>query len=61
MFDNIFTSIITNGTFSSNEFMVTTIMAFICGLIIAGTYMIGFNRRHIGYDQLDLTDGRFVT
>lgn len=40
MFDNIFTSIISNGTFSSNEFMVTTIMAFICGLIIAGTYMI---------------------
>ncbi len=40
MFDYIFTSILTNGTFTGSEFALSTLAAFICGLIIAGAYMI---------------------
>ena len=39
MFNDIFSTIISNGTFSGSEFLVATIIAFVCGLIIAGTYM----------------------
>ena len=40
MFNNIFSSIITDGTFTGTEFAVSTITAIICGFIIAGTYMV---------------------
>ncbi len=40
MLNNIFSSIITDGTFTGTEFMISTITAFICGLVIAGCYMI---------------------
>ena len=40
MFNDIFTSIISNGTFSGSEFMITTLVALLCGVIIAGAYMI---------------------
>ena len=40
MFNNIFSSIITDGTFTGTEFAVSTITSIICGFIIAGTYMV---------------------
>ncbi len=40
MLNSFFSSIITNGTFTGIEFVAATITAFICGLIIAGTYMV---------------------
>lgn len=40
MFDNIFTSVLTSDTFSGSEFALVTAAAFLCGLIIAGSYMI---------------------
>ena len=40
MFDNIFSSILTNGTFTGGELALSTLAALVCGLIIAGAYMI---------------------
>lgn len=40
MFNNIFSSILSGSTFSGSEFVIITITAFLCGLIIAGSYMI---------------------
>ena len=40
MLNNIFTSIISNGTFTGSEFLITTLVSFVCGLIIAGAYMV---------------------
>ncbi len=40
MLDNIFTSIIADGSFTGGDIVITTITAFICGLIIAGSYMV---------------------
>ena len=40
MLNSIFSSIITDGTFTGGEFVISTMTAFICGLIIAGSYMI---------------------
>ena len=40
MLNNIFTSIITNGTFTASQFMITTITSLVCGLVIAVTYSI---------------------
>ena len=40
MFNNIFSSILSGSTFSGSEFVIITIAAFLCGLIIAGSYMI---------------------
>lgn len=40
MFDRLFSTIMTNGDFSGSEFATATVMAFICGLLIAGAYMI---------------------
>ena len=40
MFEYIFSSIITNGTLTGTEFVITMLCAFLCGLIIAGAYMI---------------------
>ena len=39
MFNDIFSSIMTNGTFTGSGFAISTLAAFICGLIIAGTHM----------------------
>jgi hypothetical protein len=39
MFNSIFSSIMTDGTFTGSGFVISTLAAFICGLIIAGTYM----------------------
>ncbi|MBP5385426.1 MAG: DUF4956 domain-containing protein [Lachnospiraceae bacterium] len=40
MFDMIFTSILTNGTFTGSELATATGAALICGLIIAGAFMV---------------------
>jgi uncharacterized membrane protein YhiD involved in acid resistance len=40
MLNNIFTSIITNGTFTASQFMLTTLTSLICGLVIAVAYSI---------------------
>lgn len=40
MFNGIFTSIMTDGTFTGSAFAISTFAAFICGLIIAGTHML---------------------
>ena len=40
MFSNIFTSIITNGTFTGAQLGIATVTSLICGLIIAGTYLV---------------------
>ncbi|MCR5543171.1 MAG: DUF4956 domain-containing protein [Eubacterium sp.] len=40
MLNNIFESIITNGTFTGTQFAVATVTALVCGLIIAASYMI---------------------
>lgn len=40
MLNNLFSSIITNGTFTGSEFAAATIAALVCGLIIAVTYAI---------------------
>ena len=40
MLNNLFTSIITNGTFTGSEFAAATIASLVCGVIIAVTYMI---------------------
>ena len=40
MFNKIFSSIMTEGTFTGTDFMFSTLTAIICGFIIAGTYMI---------------------
>ena len=40
MYNYIFQSILSDGTFSGTEFMITMVTAFLCGLIIAGSYMI---------------------
>lgn len=39
MFNDIFSSIMTNGTFTGSGFAVSTLAAFLCGLIIAVTHM----------------------
>ncbi len=39
MLNGIFSSIISDGTFTGSEFLISTITAFVCGLIIAGGYM----------------------
>lgn len=41
MLNNIFSSIITNGTFTAAELGIVTITSLICGIIIAVTYVIG--------------------
>lgn len=40
MLSNIFSSIISNGTFTGTELAVVTATSLICGLIIAGAYMV---------------------
>ena len=40
MLSNIFTSIITNGTFTGTQLGIATVTSLICGLIIAGTYSV---------------------
>lgn len=40
MFDTIFSSILTNGTFTGSELAISTLASLVCGLIIAGAYMI---------------------
>ena len=40
MLNNIFDSIITNGTFTGTQFAVATITAIVCGFIIAISYMV---------------------
>ncbi|MCR5508751.1 MAG: DUF4956 domain-containing protein [Lachnospiraceae bacterium] len=40
MFDMIFSSILTNGTFTGTQLALSTLTALVCGLIIAGAYMI---------------------
>ena len=40
MFDTIFSSILTNGTFTGSELVISTLASLVCGLIIAGAYMI---------------------
>ena len=40
MLSNIFTSIITNGTFTGTQLGIATVTSLICGLIIAGTYLV---------------------
>ena len=40
MLSNIFTSIITNGTFTGAQLGIATVTSLICGLIIAGTYSV---------------------
>ncbi len=40
MWNNIFSSILTNGTFTGSDFAITTFTAFLCGLIIGASYMI---------------------
>ncbi len=39
MLDNFFSTIISGNTFSGSEFVVTTVMSLVCGLIIALSYM----------------------
>ena len=39
MLDNLFSSVLTNGTFTGSTFALMTMVAFVCGLIIAGTYL----------------------
>ena len=39
MLDSIFTTILTTGTFTASEFVIVTLTAFVCGLIIAAAYM----------------------
>ena len=51
MFNKIFSSIISNGAFTGSEFAISTIVAIICGVFLAGflmtfgvaavTYLIG--------------------
>ena len=40
MLNNLFTSIITNGSFTGSEFAAATIASIVCGVIIAVTYMV---------------------
>ncbi|MBO6206199.1 MAG: DUF4956 domain-containing protein [Lachnospiraceae bacterium] len=40
MFNTIFTSVLSGGTFSGSEFVIVTAAAFLCGLIIAGAYRL---------------------
>ena len=40
MIDKLFTSIIANGQFTGGAFLKTTVVALLCGLIIAVSYMI---------------------
>ncbi|SEP65806.1 protein of unknown function [Lachnospiraceae bacterium NE2001] len=40
MLNNIFSSIITNGTFTGTEFLIATITSILCGIVIAVTYGI---------------------
>ena len=40
MLSNIFTSIITNGTFTGAQLGIATVTSLICGLIIAGTFLV---------------------
>ena len=39
MFNDIFSSVMTNGAFTGTGFTISTLTAFVCGLIIAVTYM----------------------
>ena len=39
MLDSFFTTILTTGTFTASEFVIVTLTAFVCGLIIAAAYM----------------------
>ena len=40
MFSEFFSSILTDGAFTGNGFLIATLTAFVCGVIIAGTHMI---------------------
>ena len=40
MLNNIFTTILTNGSFTGTQLAMVTIAALVCGFIIAGTYSI---------------------
>ena len=40
MLDNLFSSVLTNGTFTGSTFVLMTMVALVCGLIIAGTYLL---------------------
>ena len=40
MFNLIFSSILSDTAFSGSEFLIITMTSFLCGLIIAGSYMI---------------------
>ena len=40
MFDTIFFLLLTNGTFTGSELAISTLASLVCGLIIAGAYMI---------------------
>ena len=40
MLNNIFSSIIQNGTFTGTQFATATLTSLICGLVIAVTYSI---------------------
>ncbi len=40
MFDTVFSSILTNGTFTGRELALSTLASIVCGLIIAGASMI---------------------
>jgi len=40
MYNSIFASIISNGEFTGSEFAISTLTAFVCGLMIAGAYTV---------------------
>ncbi|MCR5120050.1 MAG: DUF4956 domain-containing protein [Lachnospiraceae bacterium] len=40
MFNSIFSSVLSGSSFSGSEFVIITITAFLCGLIIAGAYTV---------------------
>ena len=40
MLDNLFASIITEGTFTGTEFLITTGVSLLCGFLIAALYMV---------------------
>jgi uncharacterized membrane protein YhiD involved in acid resistance len=40
MFNTLFSTILTDGSFTGSEFAIATMTALVCGLMIAGTYMV---------------------
>ena len=40
MLDNLFSSVLNNGTFTGSTFALMTMVSFVCGMIIAGTYLL---------------------